>query len=127
MTREIIRTEAAPAAIGPYSQGVRSGSLVYTAGQIGLDPVTGLFTADDAAGQARRCLQNAEAVVRAGGLALDDVVKVTIFLRSMDDFSAVNAVYEEFFAAARPARSTVAVSGLPKDARVEIEMIAVAP
>jgi len=124
MSRTVIRTEAAPAAIGPYSQGIVSGGLLFTAGQLGLDPATGKFVSADVSDQARRALENARAVVEAGGMTLADVVKVTVFLADMDDFAAVNEVYKGFFAVDPPARSAVEVARLPVDARVEIEMIA---
>ena len=125
MNRRAIATEGAPAAIGPYSQGIAAGDLLFTAGQLGIDPATGEFVAPDAAGQARRALQNVRAVVEAAGLTLDHVVKVTVFLADMDDFAAVNAVYAEFFGDAPPARSAVQVARLPLDGRVEIEAVAV--
>ena len=124
MSRTVIRTDAAPAAIGPYSQGIVSGGLLFTAGQLGLDPGTGKFVSADVAEQARRALENARAVVEAGGMTLADVVKVTVFLADMNDFAAVNEVYKGFFAVDPPARSAVQVARLPVDARVEIEMIA---
>jgi len=125
MERTVIRTPAAPAAIGPYSQAVAVGELVFTSGQIALDPATGAMVEGDVTAQARRVLDNLEAVLAAAGLGFDDVVRSTIYLVDMDDFGAVNAVYGERFAGAPPARSTVAVARLPKDARVEIDMIAV--
>ncbi len=127
MTRTVISTENAPAAIGPYSQGVTSGGMLFTAGQLGLDPATMTFVSDDVAEQARRALENARNIVEAGGLSLADVVKVTVFLADMNDFKAVNEVYATFFESDPPARSAVEVSRLPLDARVEIEMIAVRP
>lgn len=123
--RTAIRTPAAPAAIGPYSQAIGTGNLVFTSGQIPLDPATGQLVDGDIATQTRRVLDNLAAVLEAGGATFADVVKTTIYLVDMDDFAAVNAVYGERFAGAPPARSTVAVSRLPKDARVEIDMIAV--
>lgn len=125
MSRTVIRTDAAPAAIGPYSQGIVSGGLLFTAGQLGLDPATGKFVSADVRDQARRALENARAVVEAGGLTLAHVAKVTVFLADMNDFAAVNEVYKGFFATDPPARSAVEVARLPVDARVEIEMIAV--
>jgi 2-iminobutanoate/2-iminopropanoate deaminase len=126
MSNRIIHTAEAPAAVGPYSQGVRTGALLFTAGQIGLDPATGEFVPGGVSEQAHRCLHNAAAVLHAGGLTLADIVKVTVFLLDMADFAAVNAVYAEFFGELRPARSAVAVVALPKGALVEIEMIAAA-
>ncbi len=122
--REIIHTDAAPAAIGPYSQANMAGGFLFTAGQIALDPATMEIVGDDAAAQARRALVNAKAVVEAGGLTLGDVVKVTMFIRDMAQFGNINAVYQEFFPDRPPARSVVEVSRLPKDVLVEIEMIA---
>lgn len=124
MSRQIIHTDQAPAAIGPYSQAVRVGSFVFTAGQIGLDPKTGQLVADDVAAQTRQVMANLAAVLTAAGSNLGQVVKTTIFLTDMADFAAVNAVYGEFFPAEPPARSTVAVAALPRGARVEIEAIA---
>jgi 2-iminobutanoate/2-iminopropanoate deaminase len=124
MSRTIIATDAAPAALGPYSQGVVTGSLLFTAGQLGLDPQSGKFVSDDVAEQATKALENAREVVQAGGMTLADVVKVTVFLADMNDFGAVNEVYKGFFDADPPARSAVEVARLPIDARVEIEMIA---
>lgn len=122
-----IRTSQAPAAIGPYSQAIRSGDLLFTSGQIPLDPATGKIIDGDIIAQTRRVMANLAAVLAAAGAEFADVVKTTIFLVDMGDFAAVNAVYGECFTAAPPARSTVAVARLPKDARVEIEMIARVP
>ncbi len=125
--RRVIATGQAPAAIGPYSQGIAAGGLVFTAGQIALDPATGQLVGATAAEQARRALANALAVVAAAGGGPADVVKATVFLRDMGEFAAVNEVYREFFAAEPPARTVVAVGGLPRDAQVVIELIARAP
>ena len=127
MTRTVISTESAPAAIGPYSQAVTAGGMLFTAGQLGLDPATMTFVSDDVAEPARRALENARNIVVAGGLSLADGVKVTVFLADMNDFKAVNEVYATFFESDPPARSAVEVSRLPLDARVEIEMVAVRP
>lgn len=124
MTSEIIHTNAAPAAVGPYSQAVRVGRMVYTAGQIGLDPATGRLVAGDVEAQTERVLQNLQAVLQAAGGGLEQVVKTTVFLRDMGQFAAMNGVYARFFGDHRPARSTVAVVGLPLDAQVEIEAVA---
>lgn len=124
MTRKIINTPNAPAAIGPYSQANAAGGFLFTAGQIPLDPKTMEIVGATAAQQARQALENAKAVVEAGGLKLDNVVKATIFIRDMNEFGNINAVYSEFFADDPPARSVVEVSRLPKDVLVEIEMIA---
>jgi 2-iminobutanoate/2-iminopropanoate deaminase len=126
MSRHIIATAAAPAAIGPYSQAVRVGSFVFTAGQIGLDPATGQLVADDVEAQTRQVMANLAAVLTAAGSNLSRIVKTTIFLTDMADFPTVNAVYGSFFTEAPPARSTVAVAALPRGARVEIEAIALA-
>lgn len=125
MTREIISTDKSPAAIGPYSQGIVSGGMLFTAGQLGIDAETGLFVCDTAAGQAVKALENARAVIEAGGMTFDDVVKVTVFMRDMNDFAAVNEVYAKVFSQNPPARSAVEVARLPVDAAVEIEMICV--
>jgi 2-iminobutanoate/2-iminopropanoate deaminase len=126
MQRAEILTEDAPAPIGPYSQAVRSGGFVFCSGQIPLDPATGQPVSGDITAQAERSLENLAAVLRAAGCELRDVVKTTIFLADMADFPAVNAVYERYFGTTKPARSTVAVSGLPRGVRLEIEAIAVA-
>ena len=121
--RRTIRTEAAPGAIGPYSQAVEANGVIFTAGQVGSDPATGEL-ADGVAAQAERALANLDAVLSAGGSGFDRVVKTTIFLADMGDFAAVNEVYARVMPEPYPARSTVAVRTLPRDARVEIEMIA---
>jgi 2-iminobutanoate/2-iminopropanoate deaminase len=125
MTREIIATSAAPAAIGPYSQAVSTGALVFTAGQIGLNPATGKM-AEGVENQARQVMANLAAILAAAGSSLDQVVKTTIFLQDMADFAAVNAIYGAAFSVTPPARSTVQVAGLPLSALVEIEAIALA-
>lgn len=122
--QEVVFTEGAPRPIGPYSQGIRAGNLLFTAGQIALTG-DGTLVDGGAAAQARQALINLRAIVEAGGGSLANVVKTTIFLKSMDDFGAVNEVYGEFFTTNPPARSTVEVSRLPKDALVEIEAIAI--
>ena len=124
MQKRIIATEAAPAAIGPYSQGIAAGSLVFTSGQIPLDPATGVFP-EGIEAQTRQSLTNVKAIVEAAGLTMDDVVKTTVFLSDMNNFGAMNGVYAEFFTEGKyPARSAVEVARLPKDALVEIEVIA---
>lgn len=122
--RHVVHTTGAPAAIGPYSQAIRSGDLVFSAGQIGLDPATGELVPGGVAAEARRALANLAAVLEAAGAGLAAVVKTTVFLVDMADFAAVNAVYAEHFATEPPARSTVAVAALPRGARVEIEAVA---
>lgn len=121
--RTAVETSAAPAAIGPYSQAIRNGELVVTAGQIGADPASGEL-AEGVAAQAERALRNLTAVLDAAGTTPERVIKTTIFLADMGDFAAVNEVYARHFSAPYPARSTVAVAGLPKGALVEIEAIA---
>lgn len=123
--RTEVQTSAAPAAIGPYSQAIRSGELVFTAGQIGLDPATGELR-DGVVEQAERALRNLTAILDAAGTTLERVIKTTIFLADMGDFASVNEVYGRHFSQPYPARSTVAVAGLPKGALVEIEAVALA-
>jgi 2-iminobutanoate/2-iminopropanoate deaminase len=123
----IIRTSGAPEAIGPYSQAVTLGNLVFTAGQIPLDPASGDMVEGDVAVQAERVFRNLEAVLHASGTSFDFVLKTTVFLRDLEDFAAMNAVYSRYFSDHKPARSTVEVSRLPRDARVEIELIAAIP
>lgn len=122
--KSVVATEKAPAAIGPYSQGIRAGKVVFTSGQLPADPETGIL-ASGAAEQTRRSLQNVRAVLEAAGAKMEDIVKVTVFLKDMGDFSSMNAVYAEFFPSEYPARSAVEVARLPKDALVEIEAVAV--
>jgi 2-iminobutanoate/2-iminopropanoate deaminase len=123
MTRQAIQTNGAPAAIGPYSQAIRSGDLVFCAGQVGVDPSTGQL-AEGVEAQAERALRNLQAVLDAAGLGFDDVVKTTVFLADVNDFAAVNAIYARFMADPPPARSTIGVGALPKGALIEIEAIA---
>ena len=120
----IISTPKAPAAIGPYSQAVRVGAALYTSGQLGLDPATGTLP-EGVEAQTRQSLSNIGAILDAAGYAVTDVVKTTVFIRSMDDFASVNAVYRAFFGDHKPARSCVEVARLPKDGLVEIEVVAV--
>ncbi len=122
--REAISTDGAPAAAGPYSQAIRAGELVFTAGQLGLDPATGEFGADDVAGQAERALANLAAILDAAGSGLDRLVKVTVYLADIGDWPAVNDVYARVVPEPFPARSAFAVKDLPKGARIEIEAIA---
>lgn len=124
MQKRIIATEAAPAAIGPYSQGIAAGSLVFTSGQIPLDPATGAFP-EGIEAQTRQSLTNVKAILEKAGSGMDKVIKTTVFLSDMNNFAAMNAVYESFFPAGNcPARSAVEVARLPKDALVEIEAVA---
>jgi 2-iminobutanoate/2-iminopropanoate deaminase len=121
---ETIRTGGAPAAIGPYSQAVVHAGLLYTAGQIPLDPATGELVGGDVAAQAEQVLRNLGAVLEAAGASFGSVLKTTVFLRDLEDFAAMNEVYSRYFADHKPARSTVEVSRLPRDARIEIELVA---
>jgi len=122
--KTVIASAEAPAAVGPYSQAIATGNLVFCAGQIPLDPATGNLVEGDVAAQTRRVIENIKAVLAAAGTTLDDVVKSTVFLVDMNDFAAMNSVYAEHFTDPFPARSTIEVARLPKDARVEIEVIA---
>lgn len=123
-TRDVISTDAAPAAGGPYSQAIRAGELVFTAGQLGIDPASGALVADDVAAQADRALTNLGAILEAAGSGLDRLVKVTIFLAAIEDWPAVNEVYVRHVPEPFPARSAFAVKALPLGARVEIEAVA---
>lgn len=125
--RDSIRSDKAPAPIGPYSQAIRAGDHLFCSGMIALDPQSGELVGSDAAAQADQALRNLGAVLAAAGMSYADVVKTTVFLIDMNDFAAVNAVYAKYFDANKPARSTVAVAGLPKGARVEVDAIAVSP
>ena len=125
--RRVIRTERAPAAIGPYSQAIAAEVWLWCSGQVALDPATGQLVGADVAAQTERALQNLQGVLEKAGASLADVVRCTVYLRDMADFAAMNAVYARFFTSEPPARSTVAVAGLPKDARVEIDAIARLP
>jgi 2-iminobutanoate/2-iminopropanoate deaminase len=124
MTKQAISTTEAPAAIGPYSQAIVAGSLLFCSGQIALDPRTGTIVEGDVEVQTRQVLRNLRAVLEAAGTSFDRVVKTTIFLTDLEDFQRVNAIYAEHFPGVPPARSTVQVSRLPRDVRVEIEAIA---
>ena len=121
---QIIHTEKAPAAIGPYSQAVKAGNLLFVSGQLPIDPATGTFAGEDIASQTRQSLRNIQAILEAAGYTLADVVKATVLLADMADFAAMNAVYAQFFTANCPARAAFAVKELPKAAKVEIEVIA---
>lgn len=122
--RTVVSSPEAPVAIGPYSQAIEAGGFLFLSGQIPLDPVSGQMCGDDAASQAIQVMKNIEAVLRAAGLSLAAVVKATIFLADMADFATVNEVYGRYFPSEPPARSTVSVKGLPKEALVEIEVVA---
>ena len=126
MKPEVIVSEGAPKAVGAYAQAVRAQGFVFLSGQIPLDPATGELITGDIAAQTRRVLDNLRAVLETAGSALDRVVKATIYLADMNDFAVVNQTYAEYFPAAKPARATVAVAALPRGAKVEIDMIALA-
>ncbi len=121
---EKVLSPHAPAPIGPYNQAIRAGDFLFCSGQIPLDPVTGELVAGDITAQTHRVMKNIEAVLAAGSATFEDVVKTTIFLIDMNDFAAVNGAYGSYFADTAPARSTVAVAGLPRGSRVEIEVVA---
>ena len=121
--KEAIKTDSAPAAVGPYSQGVKAGSFVFTSGQLPASP-SGELVSNDIAAATRWCLENVRAVLQAAGAAMEDVVKVTVFLTDMADFAAVNTVYEQFFPSPPPARSCIEVAALPKGAPIQIEAVA---
>jgi 2-iminobutanoate/2-iminopropanoate deaminase len=123
--REIVATKDAPQAIGPYSQAIKANGFVFTSGQIAIDPATQQVVAGDVAAQTDRVLRNLSEVLEAAGSGLGKVVRSTVFLKSMDDFAAMNQVYGKYFSSAPPARSTVEVARLPKDVLVEIDVIAV--
>ncbi len=122
--KKVISTSKAPSAIGPYSQAIQVGNLVYTSGQIPIDPATGLFVEGGIKEQTRQSLLNVKAILEEAGLTMSNVVKTTVFMADMNDFAEMNAVYAEFFAEPYPARSAVAVRSLPKGALVEIEVVA---
>jgi 2-iminobutanoate/2-iminopropanoate deaminase len=124
MMKEAVSSPDAPKAIGPYSQAVRAGQLLFLSGQVPIDPATGQLVGGEIAAQTRRVFENLAAVLKAGGRSFDDVVRTTVFLADMNDFAAMNEVYGEYFKEPYPARATVQVARLPKDARVEIDLIA---
>ncbi len=123
--KETILTEKAPGAIGPYSQAVKAGNMVFCSGQIPIDPTTGEFVSNNVAEQTHQVLINLSAVLEAAGTSLSNVVKTTVFLADMNDFTAMNEIYAEFFSDNKPARATVQAARLPRDARVEIDCIAI--
>lgn len=125
--KKVIATQRAPRAVGPYSQAIDTGALVFCSGQIGIDPATGAIAGPGAREQAVQCIRNLQAVLEAAGLGLENVVKTTVFLTDMDDFAIVNDAYASLFTGDPPARSAVAVTSLPKGAKVEIEAVAVRP
>ncbi len=126
MSKQAVATANAPAAIGPYSQAIKANGFVYTAGQVAIDPATQNMLQGDVKQQTERVCQNLKAVLEAAGSSFDRVVKTTVFLKTMSDFPAMNEVYAKYFVQPSPARSTVAVAGLPKDALVEIDVVALA-
>ncbi len=123
--KEIISTENAPGAIGPYSQAIKTGNMVFCSGQIPIDPKTGDFVSDDVAEQTEQVIVNLKAVLEAAGASIGDVVKTTVFMTDMSEFAAMNEVYGKHFVENKPARATVQAARLPRDARVEIDCIAV--
>ena len=123
--KQIIATDRAPRAIGPYSQAVRAGNVIFASGQIPIDPATGEFVAGGVAEQTEQVMRNLSAVLEAAGSGLNQIVKTTVFLEDMNDFTAMNEVYGRFFSETPPARATVQAARLPRDAKVEIEAIAV--
>ena len=125
--RDAISTPDAPKAIGPYSQGIRAGNLVFTSGQVAFDPATQQIVDGDISAQTDRVLKNLSAILKAAGCSLRDVLRCTVFLKNMDDFAAMNTVYGKYFETPFPARSTVEVRRLPKDVLVEIDVIAGTP
>jgi len=125
MKKETVHTDKAPAAIGPYSQAIKTGSFVYTSGQIPIDPATGEIVAGGVEAQTACVLENLSEVLCAAGVGIKDVVKTTVFIKDMNDFSKINAVYAQYFEAPYPARSCVEAARLPKDVLVEIEAVAV--
>lgn len=124
--RDVIATDEAPKAIGPYSQAIRAAGLVFTSGQVALDPATQQVIAGDIAAQTDRVLKNLSAVLQAAGTSLDKALRCTVFLKNMGDFAAMNEVYGRYFGAAPPARTTVEAARLPKDVLVEIDVVALA-
>ncbi len=124
MTKEIIKTEKAPAAIGPYSQAVKYGNLIFTSGSLGIDPVSGAFVEGGVQAQTKQCLENIKVLLEASGSKLENVLKTTVFIKDMNDFSKVNEIYGQYFTDRQPGRSCVEVARLPKDGLVEIEVIA---
>jgi 2-iminobutanoate/2-iminopropanoate deaminase len=123
--RQAVSTPSAPAAIGPYSQAIRAGNLLFVSGQIPLDPGTGAMVSGDITAQTRQVFANLDAILKAAGASFDNVVRTTVYLADMNDFPAMNAVYGEYFASPAPARATVQAARLPRDSRVEIDVIAV--
>jgi 2-iminobutanoate/2-iminopropanoate deaminase len=127
MTLKTIKTDQAPAAIGPYSQGIEAAPFVFVSGQLGLNPATGELVGPDLASQARQALDNLQQILKAGGCSLNDVVAVDVFLTNMDNFLELNAIYSDYFSDHKPARAAIEVSALPKGGVVEIKCIACRP
>lgn len=125
MSLKAIATEKAPAALGPYSQGIVAGNMIFVSGQLPIDPAVGKIAAESIEDMTKQSLENGKAILENAGASLNDVVKVTIFIKDMNDFAQINGVYAQYFSEHKPARSTVEVARLPLDARIEIEMIAV--
>ena len=123
--KEQINTSSAPAAVGPFSQAVKAGNMVFVSGQLPIDPATGAFAGDDIESQARQSLDNVAAVLKEAGYDMSDVVKTTVLLKNMDDFAVMNGIYAEYFSEPYPARAAFEVVRLPKDALIEVEAIAV--
>ncbi len=126
MKKRIIQTDQAPAAIGPYSQAIRVGDFLYTSGQIALDPQSGEFLSGEIEQETERTIENISAILIAGGLSLENVIKTTVYLTDLSHFARMNHIYEKYFSGNKPARACVQVAALPKGAKVEIEAIAIA-
>ncbi len=126
MKKRVIQTDQAPAAIGPYSQAIRVGDFLYTSGQIALDPQSGEFLSGEIEQETERTIENISAILKAGGLSLDNVIKTTVYLTDLSHFARMNHIYEKYFSGNKPARACVQVAALPKGAKVEIEAIAIA-
>lgn len=124
MSTKVISTQKAPQAIGPYSQGIIAGNMVYTSGQLGIDPENGEIVSSSIQDEARQSLKNLEAVLKEADVKLTDVIKITVFVKDLNQFAEINEVYSEFFSEQKPARSCVEVARLPKDGNIEIEAIA---
>lgn len=124
MEKRAIKTDKAPSAIGPYEQGVRAGDFLFTSGQIALDPATGQFLKGEIEEETERVLKNIEAILNAAGMTFKNAVKTTVYLTDLSHFARMNKVYEKFFAESKPARSTVQVAALPRDAKIEIDVVA---
>lgn len=127
MEKQVVSTDKAPAAIGPYSQAIKAGSMVFTSGQIPINPATGEVVAGGVEEQTKQALENLKAVLEAAGTHMKNVVKTTVFIKNMNDFAAINKIYSEYFEAPHPSRSCVEVARLPKDVQVEIEAVALLP